>query len=73
MGLSSSAGIFQERMSWLVQDIETVFAYIDYLLIISSRSCDEHLVKIEEVLSKLKQESLKVKPEKCKWAMSEVE
>ena len=74
MGLSiSSVDIFQERMSWLVQDIKNVFAHIDDLLIKSNGSFDEYLNKIEQVLIRLQQGGLKVKPDKCKLTMSEVE
>ena len=73
MGLSSSADMFQEKMSWLVQELENVFVYIDDLLIITSGSYDEHLKKVDIVLQRLSKGGLKVKPNKCKWAMSEVE
>ena len=66
MGLSSSADMFQEKMSWLVQELENLFVYVDDLLIITSGSYDEHLNKVDIVLQRLSKGELKVKPNKCK-------
>ena len=73
MGLSSSANVFQERMSWLVEGIENVFVCVDDLLILSNGTFEEHMTKVDLVLQQLKRGGLKVKPQKCKWAMTEVE
>ena len=72
MGLSSSTEMFQERMSWLVQELENVFVYVDDFIIITSGSYDEHLKKVDIVLQCLSKGGLKIKPNKCKWAMSEL-
>ena len=73
MGLSSSADMFQERMSWLVEGLENVMVYIDDLLIISEGSFEKHMNKLDLVLQRLQKGGLKVKPQKCKWTMTEVE
>ena len=65
--------MFQERMSWLVEGIENVMVCIDDLLIISEGSFEEHMNKLDLVLQRLQKGGLKVKPQICKWAMTEVE
>ena len=60
-------------MSWLVQELENLFVYIDDLLIINSGSYDDHLKKLNIVLQRLSKGDLKVKQNKGKWATSEVE
>ena len=49
MGLSNSPGIFQEKMSSLMQDLEYVRTYIDDLLIITKDAFEDHLEKLQEV------------------------
>ena len=60
-------------MSWLVEGIENVFVCIDDLLILSNGTFEEHMTKVDVVLQRFKRGGLKVKPKKCKWAMTEVE
>ena len=51
MGISGSPDFFQEKMTSLMQSLEYVRTYIDDLLIISSGTYDDHLLKVEEVLT----------------------
>jgi hypothetical protein len=60
MGLCNSPDIFQEKMSMLMQDLEFVRAYIDDLLILSKGNWQDHLEKLDEVLTRLEKSGLKV-------------
>ena len=73
MGLSNSPDIFQEKMSELMDGLEFVRAYIDDLLIITDGSYEDHLEKVEQVLSRLREAGLKVNAEKSFFARTELE
>ena len=73
MGLCNSPDIFQEKMSTLLSDLEYVRAYIDDLLIISNRSYEDHLDKLDEVLTRVKNAGLKVNAKKSFFAREELE
>ncbi len=49
MGFAGSADIFQAEMGNLMASLEYVRAYIDDLLVITKRSLDDHLNKLEAV------------------------
>jgi hypothetical protein len=49
MGISCSPDIFQDKMSELMQHLDFVQTYVDYLLVISSGTLDDHLEKMEVV------------------------
>ena len=61
MGLCNSPDIFQEKMSTLLSDLEYVRAYIDDLLIISNKTYEDHLDKLDEVLTRVKKAGLNPK------------
>jgi hypothetical protein len=50
MGIAGSPDIFQSKMLELMEDLEYVQAYLDYLLCISRSSLEDHLEKLKEVL-----------------------
>ena len=54
MGPCDSPDIFQEKMNELFNGLEYVRTYIDDLLIISLKSFEDHINKLDKVLSKLK-------------------
>ncbi len=54
---------FQGKMLELMESLEYVRAYLDYLLCISKLSLEDHLEKLEEVLSQLWDAGLKVNAE----------
>ena len=60
MGLCNSPDIFQEKMNELFVGLDNVRAYIDDLLILSTKSFDKHLEDLDKVLYRLKQAGLKV-------------
>ena len=59
MGLCNSPDIFQENMNELSNGVEYVRTYIDDLLIIRNKSFDDHINKLDKVLSKLAKKVLK--------------
>ena len=73
MGLSTSSDIFQEKMSKLFSDLETVQAYIDDLLVITKGFYDNHLEEVDKVLSQLKKAGLKVNARKLFFAQPKLE
>jgi hypothetical protein len=60
MGFGGSADIFQAQMMDLMASLEYVQAYIDDLLIITGGTLDDHLLKMEIVLTRLRDAGLKV-------------
>jgi hypothetical protein len=58
MGFGGSAGIFQTQIMDLMASPEYVRVYIDDLLIITRRVLDDHLLKIETVLTRLQDAGL---------------
>ena len=60
MGLCNSPDIFQENMNKLFYGLEYVRTYIDDLLVISNKSLDDHTLKLDNVLSRLKSAGFKV-------------
>ena len=68
MGISGSPDFFQEKMTSLMRSLEYVRTYIDDLLIISSGTFDDHLLKNEEVMSCLKIAGLRVNAPKSSFA-----
>lgn len=61
MGLSNSPDIFQEKMNELMHDLEFVRFYIDDILIVTSGTFEDHLNKLDQVLSRLSHAGLKTK------------
>ena len=64
MGLCNSPDIFQERMSDLMARLEFVRAYIDDILITTIKDWQDHLNKLDEVLTRLEAVGLKVNVKK---------
>ncbi len=60
MGFGGSADIFQAQIMDLMASLKFVQAYMDDLLIITRRTLDEHLQKMDTVLTRLHDAGLKV-------------
>ena len=60
MGLCISPDIFHEKMNKLCNGLEYVKTCIDDLSIISNRSFEDHIDKVNKVLNKLRQKDFKV-------------
>ena len=64
MGLCISPDIFQERMSELFINLDTVRVYIDELLHVTKGSWTEHISILEEMFTRLQKAGLKVNASK---------
>ena len=73
MGIAGSPDIFQEKMSELMGVLEFVSTYLDDLLIISKTTLEDHLEKLRQVLSKLREAGLRINAEKSKFCALETE
>jgi hypothetical protein len=73
MGFGGSANIFQAQIMDLMVSFEFVQAYMDDLLIITRRTLDEHLQKMETVLTRLRDAGLKVNAAKSSLCAHEIE
>jgi len=73
MGLSNSPDIFQEKMNKLLHDLEFVRAYIDDLLIVTNETFQDHLDKLDRVLTRLSRAGLKINATKSFFCQHELE
>jgi hypothetical protein len=73
MGFGGSANIFQAQITDLMVSLEFVRVYMDNLLIIMRRILDEHLQKIETVLTRLRDTRLKANAAKSSFCAHEIE
>lgn len=71
-GVSSAPSIFQAVMDQILQGIEHVTCFLDDILI-TAGSKEEHLCKLEKVLSRLEKYNVKVKKSKCQFMTNKVE
>jgi len=73
-GLTNSPAMFQAMMNDLLRDLvveEKVAVFIDDVMI-ATETEEEHDEIVEEVLKRLEENDLFVKPEKCVWKVREV-
>jgi len=73
--LTNSPAIFQTMMNDLFRDLinqEDTVTFIDDILVATDTE-EGHDELVEEVLKRLEENNLFVKPEKCKWKVREVE
>jgi hypothetical protein len=73
MGFGGSADIFQAQIMDLMASLKFVQAYMDDLLIITRPTLDEHLQKMETVLTRLHDAGLKVNVAKSLFCAHEIE
>jgi hypothetical protein len=73
MGFGGSADIFQAQIMDLMAPLKFVRAYMDDLLLITRRTLDEHLQKMETVLTRLRDAGLKVNAAKSSFCAHEIE
>jgi hypothetical protein len=73
MGFGSSANLFQAQMMDLMASLEYGQAYIGDLLIITRGILDDHLSKMETVLTRLRDTGLKVNAVKSLFCTHEIE
>jgi hypothetical protein len=70
---SSSADIFQERMTELMRGLDFVRCCIDDVSMVSKNSFLDHLFKLDEVPRRVRQAGLKINAKKSFFARSELE
>ena len=63
-GISAGPGIFQREIEKVLSGMPSVAVYLDDILV-SSRSEEEHLKTLDEVLRRLQEAGLKVHPSPC--------
>ena len=74
-GLTNSSAMFQTMMNDLLRDLvveEKVAVFIDDVMV-ATETEEGHDEIVEEVLRRLEENNLFVKPEKCVWKVREVE
>ena len=73
-GLANAPSCFQRLMEQVFVGLigKFVFIYLDDILI-ASETWDEHLIHLEQVLERLVESGLKLKPSKCELVVHEVE
>ena len=70
----NSPDIFQEQMNNLFRDLDFVREYIDdFLLVTTTGSFEDHLTKLDQVLTRLKEAGLKCNATKSHFCRAEVE
>lgn len=70
-GIPNAPASFQRLMNTVLIDVEHVIVYMDDILI-ASESFEQHLINIENMMSRLQKANIKLKPTKCKWAEEQV-
>ena len=72
-GLNSAASTFQRTMELALQGLQwvTCLIYIDDI-VVYGRNFDEHIARVEEVLSRMKAAGLKLKPDKSNMFQTSV-
>jgi hypothetical protein len=73
MGFGGFADIFQAQIMDLMTALEFVQVHMDDLLIITRETLDEHLQKMEAVLTRLGDAGLKVNAAKSSFCAQEIE
>ena len=63
-GIASAPAIFQRTMDSILQGLDGVACYIDDILV-TGKSDEEHLARLEEVLERLHKHGVHVKRTKC--------
>ena len=71
-GLTNAPATFQRLMDKLFTGWNFVFIYLDDILI-ASKSFSEHITHITQVLQRLQEAGLKVKPSKCVFGEKQVD
>ena len=74
MGLTSAGATFQRLMELALHQLNwvTCLVYLDDVIVYGT-TFDEHIQRLEQVMERIRQANLKLKPEKCHLFQQEVE
>jgi Reverse transcriptase (RNA-dependent DNA polymerase) len=72
MGFKIAPDVFQNVMSKLTQDMEYVKTYLDGLLILTNKNCNDHLPKLQMVLARLPTAGMTVNASKSKFFAEQI-
>jgi hypothetical protein len=73
MGLCISPDIFQEKISLLLEGLNSLRVYIDDVLHVDKGTWDEHLSGFDEILSRIQSAGLKVNARKSFFGVNKLE
>ena len=72
MGLVNSPAFAQSRIEKVLRGLEDTDIYIDDIGIFSN-SWDNHLERLDTVLSELQENNFIIDPRKCEWAVKDID
>ena len=73
MGMANAPDIFQQVMNDILGDLDFVLIYIDDILITSNGTYEDHMQKLDIVLTRLEEKGFKCRVNKCYFAEAELE
>ena len=73
MGLCNSPDIFQEKMSDLLEGLDSVRVYIDDVLHVTKGTWTEHLKGLDEILSRIQTAGLKINAKKSFFGVKKLD
>ena len=71
-GIASAPALFQRMMDTILQGIPNTICYLDDILV-TGNSAETHLRSLTEVLQRLRQHGLRVRPSKCAFMQESVQ
>ena len=73
MGIKTATDVFQEVMNHVLGDLPFVRIYLDDVLLLTDGTHADHCEKLREVLDRLDKFNFRCRPDKCKFAVDNVE
>ena len=73
MDMTNAPDIFQQVMNNILGDLDFVLIYIDDILITSNGTYEDHMQKLDIVLTRLEEKGFKCRVNKCYFAEAELE
>lgn len=70
-GMTNAPATFVTMMNAVLKDLPNTMCYLDDI-IIYSKSSEEHILHVENVLKRLKEHQLYAKPSKCQFLQEEI-